>query len=158
MKEIYSRLFVGDDSDYEKVKDKNDWYVIRACKEGEGGHRSQLGYTERAAPKGKDYLFVQKGRVLALNMVDSDDPAFTPDALVDKALSFVSSSLGLGHKVLIACNQGQSRAPSLALLWLVLNGKLPFEGAFRRFKKLYPDYDPSPGIKGYIRQRLAARR
>ena len=158
MKEVYSKLYVGGDSDYEKVKDNSDWRVLRACKDGPGGHRETIGYQERSAPKGPTYLFVERPRKLILNMVDSDDPRFTPDALVDKALSFVSDNLRLGHKVLIACNRGESRAPSLALLWMVRNGLLPFEGAFRKFKQLYPDYDPAPGIKIYTKQRIAARR
>jgi hypothetical protein len=158
MKEVYSRLFVGGDSDYEKVKDKSDWYVVRACKEGPGGHRDQLGYTERAAPKDKNYLFVQKPRLLAVNLVDSDSPDYVPNSLVDKVLAFVSDSLGLGHKVLIACNSGVSRAPSLAMIWMALNGKLPFDGTVRKFKQLYPDYSPAPGIKIYSKQRIAARR
>jgi hypothetical protein len=158
MKEVYSRLFIGGDSDYEKVKDKSDWRVLRAAKDGPGGHREQLGYETMGAPKGPNYLSVEKPRLLALNIVDHDSPDYFPASMVDKGLAYITHSLGLGHKVLVCCNHGKSRSPSLVLLWLVLNGKLPFEGAFRRFKQLYPDYDPSPGIKGYIRQRLAARR
>ena len=158
MKEIHKSLYVGGDSDYEKVKENPDWRVLRACKDGPGGHREIIGYQERSAPKGPTYLFVERPRKLILNMVDSDSPDYFPDSMVDKALAFVSDNIRLGHKVLIACNRGESRAPSLGLLWLVLNGLLPPGGAFHRFKKLYPDYDPAPGIKIYSKQRIAARR
>jgi hypothetical protein len=158
MREVYSKLFVGDDTDYEKVKDNPDWRVLRCAKDGPGGHREVLGYQERSAPKGPTYLFVEKPRKLILNMVDSHDPRFFPDPMVSKALAFISDSLSLGHKILVCCNHGASRSPSIALMWLVKNGKLPPEGAVRKFKQLYPNYDPSPGIKIFTKQRIAARR
>jgi len=158
MKEVYSHLYIGGDPDYLKVADDPDWRVVRACKDGPGGHRETLGYQERSAPKGSTYLFVERPRKLILNLVDTDDPDYIPTPLIDKALSFISDSLRLGHKVLIACNHGKSRSPSIALIWLVKNGKLPTEGAVRKFKQLYSDYDPSPGIKIYTKQRIAARR
>lgn len=158
MKEIFSHLYVGGDDDYEKVKDKEDWYVVRASKEGPGGHRDQLGYTERSAPKGKDYLYVTKGRVLALNMVDADSPDFIPDDLVDHALDYASDKLRQGRKVLIACNQAESRAPGLGFLWLYMNGKLPatYHRAAHTFRSLYPDYSPNTGIQQYVKSRISA--
>jgi hypothetical protein len=158
MKEIFSKLYVGGDPDYLRVKDDPDWHVLRCCKDGPGGHRETIGYQTMGAPKGPTYLFVEKPRKLILNMVDSDDPRFFADPMVSKALAYISDSLSLGYKTLICCNAGQSRAPSLGLLWLVKNGKLPVEGAVRKFKQLYPDYDPSPGIKIYTKQRIASRR
>jgi hypothetical protein len=157
MKEIYSRLYIGGDPDYLKVADDPDWRVLRATKEGEGGHRSLLGYTERAAPLGKDYLHAKKGRVLALNLIDADSADYIPNAALDTGLDYISESLRLGHKVLVACNRGESRAPSLGLLWLVQNGKLPanFSQALRQFKSLYPDYDPAPGIRQAVKTRIS---
>ena len=156
MKEIYSKIYVGDDSDYEKVKDSPDWRILRAAKDGPGGHRETLGYTSMGAPKGPDYLSVERPRKLILNMVDSDDPNFYPDPLVDKALSYISDSVRLGHKILVCCNYGQSRSPSLIFLWLYLNGKLPAEyhRALRQFRQLCPQYSPSDGIRQYVKSRI----
>lgn len=158
MKEIVKGLWVGNDADYEKVKDKPEWFVVRAAKEGPGGHRDQLGYTTLPAPKGPNYLFVKKPHLLALNIVDHDSPDYFPDKMIDEALHQISNALGRGDKVLVCCNHGHSRGPSISLLWLALNGKLPFEGTFRKFKQLYPDYEPNSGIKQYLKRRLAARR
>lgn len=36
MKEIVKGLWVGNDTDYEKVKDNSEWRVVRACKDGPG--------------------------------------------------------------------------------------------------------------------------
>lgn len=158
MKEIYSRVYIGGDPDYLRIRSNPDWRTLRACKEGEDGHRSLLGYTERAAPAGKDYLHVKKGRVLALNLIDADSDDYIPNAAIDTGLAFISENLNLGHKVLIACNRGESRAPSLGLLWLVLNGKLPanYNTAVRRFRMLYPDYDPGDGIRLAVKKRIQA--
>lgn len=158
MKEVYSKIYVGDDADYEKVKANPDWRILRCAKDGPGGHRETLGYQERSAPKGPDYLFVERPRKLILNMVDSDDPNFYPDSLVDKAVSYISDSVRLGQKILVCCNYGQSRSPSIVFLWLYLNGKLPTEyhRALRTFRQLYPSYSPSDGIRQYIKSRILA--
>ncbi len=157
MKEIYSRIYVGGDPDYLRVKDDSDWRILRCAKDGNGGHRETLGYQERSAPKGPDHLFVERPRKLILNMVDhTDDPDFFPDPLVDKALAYISDSVRLGHKVLVCCNHGQSRSPSLVFLWLYLNGKLPTEyhRALRSFRQAYPAYSPSDGIRQYVKSRI----
>jgi hypothetical protein len=159
MKEIYSRIYAGDDADYEKVKDSPDWRILRCAKEGPGGHRETLGYTERAAPKGPNHLFVEKPRKLILNLVDHpNDPDFFPDSLIAKSLAYISDSVQLGHKILVCCNHGQSRSPSLIFLWLYLNGKLPAEyhRALRQFRQLYPMYAPSDGIRQYVKSRILA--
>jgi hypothetical protein len=157
MKEVYSRLYIGDDADYEKVKDNPDWHVLRCAKDGPGGHRETIGYQEHSAPKGPTYLFVERPRKLILNMVDSDDARFFPDPMVEKALAYISESIRIG-KVLVCCNHGQSRSPSMAFLWLYVNGKLPAEyhRALRQFRQFYPMYAPSDGIRQYTKSRILA--
>jgi hypothetical protein len=157
MKEIYSKLYVGGDPDYLRLKDDPDWHILRCCKDGVGGHRETIGYQERSAPKGPTYLFVERPRKLILNLVDTDDPSYIPPALVDKSLLYITDSLRVG-KLLIACNRGESRAPSLAFLWLYLNGKLPAEyhKALRMFRTLYPAYSPANGIRQYVKDRISA--
>ena len=53
MEEIYKGVWVGDDNDYEKIKDKPEWKSVRCCKFGPGGHKETLGYTTQGAPSGK---------------------------------------------------------------------------------------------------------
>lgn len=157
MIQVYKDIFVGDDQSFEKVKDKNDWAIVRACKEGNGGHRDVLEYKTQGAPRDKNYLFTERERLLSLNLIDTHDPDFVPDELVDKALKFIKDELAKDKKVLIACNQGQSRAPSLALLYLYSEGKLPqhYSQAIRIFRKLYPKYDPSAGLHIFTRRKIS---
>lgn len=76
MKQISPNVFVGDDDDYEKVKDNKDWAVVRCAKFGPGGHKDVLGYDTQAAPEGKNKYWVRRSNLLALNLLDLDDPNF----------------------------------------------------------------------------------
>ena len=156
MIQVFKNLFVGGDDDYEKVKSDQGYAIVRACKYGPGGHQDILKYDSHAAPKGPNYLAARRGRVLALNFVDSDNPDFIPQAMVDEALKFISEQLGAEKRVLVACNAGASRAPTLAFLWLFSQGKLSptYSGAIRMFRKLYPKYDPALGADIYARRRV----
>jgi predicted protein tyrosine phosphatase len=158
MKEIYKNLWVGSEDDVPKAKAKG-FAILSACKDGQTSHRGLLGYTTMGAPKSSpEYLVARRPNHLFLNLIDGEDPKFIPDKLIDAALNFISEHLEKNKPVLVHCVEGKSRGPSIAMLWLVLNGLLPAEGAFRRFKKLYPDYDPASGVRDYSKQRIAARR
>lgn len=157
MIEVSPRLYVGSAEDYEsEVAGKPGWFVVQACKDPY--HRQALGYTGRGAPTDHaEYLLARRGNRLILNMVDADKPEFFRDEMIDPALAFVWHNIRQGHKVLIHCNQGLSRAPGLALLHLRLSGAaLPagFDEAEVAFKeRIYPPYEPKEGIRGYVRMR-----
>ena len=157
MKEIYKNLWVGNEDDVVKAREKG-YAIVSACKDGISSHRQLLEYTSMGAPKGGEYLVARRPNHLYLNLIDGENPEFIPDKLINAALSFISEHLEKNRPVLVHCVEGKSRGPSIAMLWLVLNGLLPAEGAFRKFKQLYPDYSPSAGIKIYTKQRIAARR
>lgn len=153
MENIIDRLYVGDDSDYLKVKDLAGWSVLRCCKEGPGGHRDTLGYTTLGAPKGPKYLAAdQRGR-RALNFIDPHDPNFVPLAMVEKGLEFIDTRLTAGDKVLVACNAGHSRGPTTAMLFLRSVGELVgnFIQSERIFRTLYSEYDPGVGVRQFAR-------
>jgi len=157
MKEIYKNLWVGSENDVPKAKERG-YAIVTAAKDGAVSHRQLLGYTSMGAPKGPEYLVARRPKHLYLNLIDGDEPSYVPDAVIDAALSFITEKLDKGESVLVHCVEGLSRSPSIALMWLVKNGKLARDGAVRKFKQLYPDYDPAPGIKIYTKQRVAARR
>lgn len=154
MVEVFPRLWVGDDADYERVKDREHWAVVRTCKDGPGGHRQTLGYKTPAAPKDDNYLFIRKGRHLALNLIDADDPHFIDPNMIDAALEFIKDNLTSGEIVLVACNQGRSRSPSIVLLYLRSIGQFPYNLGMseRYFRTYYPDYAPAQGIRQYVRE------
>jgi predicted protein tyrosine phosphatase len=157
MREIYKNLYIGNEDDVPKARERG-YAIVSACKDGKTSHRGLLGYTSMGAPKGPEYLVARRPKHLYLNLIDGDDPKYVPDAVIDAALSFITEKLDKGESVLVHCVEGISRSPSIGLLWMVKNGKLSRDGAVRKFKQLYPDYDPAPGIKIYTKQRIAARR
>ena len=154
MIEVHPALFVGTEDDYEnRVKGRSDWRVVQACKEPY--HRQALGYTGRAVTKTHpEYLVARRPPCLILNLVDTNDPRFFQKTIFDQALSFVHDSLTTGYKVLVHCNLGESRGPAIALLYLaVYTDRIPHTSlvlAESSFRKLYPPYNPKPGIRGFL--------
>jgi hypothetical protein len=157
VEEVLPRLWVGGDADYDKVKDRENWAFVRCCKYGSGGHQQTLGYHTPAAPKGPNYLWVNKGQRLALNMIDLDDPNFHDPEMIDKALEFIKSKLADGKIVLVSCNKGHSRAPTIALMYMRAIGEMPynFVQSERFFRVLYPDYEPAQGVRQFARSHWA---
>lgn len=156
MIEVHQNLFVGNLRDYDfEVSRQDGWAVVHACKEPY--HRQFLGYSGRGAPKGDEYYLAQRGDRLALNIVDAPDPAFfSKDEMIIPALDFIDDALSRGLKVLVHCNQGESRGPSIALLYMAARlGALPsesLEAAEEKFRSIYPLYSPKVGLREHLRQ------
>lgn len=84
--------------------------VVHACK---SCHARKLGYKGSLPQAHENYLSVEDGDGLWLNLIDPDKPLFYPQSF-EIFLDFVYR-----HKredITIHCDQGRSRAPSLALL------------------------------------------
>lgn len=154
MIEVCPGLYVGDELDYERtVKFQEGWHVVHACKEPY--HREALGYSGRGAPKEHpEYLIARRGHRLILNIIDSDDPAYIPVEIVDAALEFIHKHVSAGDRVLVHCNQGESRSPGLALLYLASQtDQIPNTSlveAEAAFRVIYPRYNPSLGVRGFL--------
>lgn len=154
MIEICPRLFIGCEADYEMtVKRQDGWWVVHACKEPY--HRRLLGYRGRGAPKGHpEYLLAERGNRLFLNLVDADDPAYIPKEIIDAGLGFIDRALRSGDRVLVHCNQGESRSPALGLLYLAIHTDvLPHASlveAEKAFRRIYPAYSPKGGMRGFL--------
>ena len=153
--EVHSNLFVGDERDYElTVAGQPGWAVVHACKEPY--HRNALGYRTRGAPKDHaEYLVARRGDRLFLNIVDADAPEFFAPAMIDQALDFIDEKRAQGQKVLVHCNQGESRGPSIALLYMATRlGVLPsasLDAAEASFRTIYPGYAPKQGMREHLR-------
>ena len=113
MIEVYPKLFVGDQIDYElNVIMQRGWAVVHACKEPY--HRQALGYRGRRPPEGHhESLVARRGNRLILNMVDAKDPELFSKEMIDVALGFIDEALYKGLKVLVHCDRGESRSPSV---------------------------------------------
>ena len=164
MIEVYPSLWVGSGEDLPSTLTpeqtvKDGWFVVSASKFP--WHRDALGYTGRAvANTHPEYLIAARDRRLILNLVDAPDPAYVREEIVTTALEMIDASLSGGLKVLIHCNQGQSRAPTLALLWLRWGAasvvsyylrKMSYDDAAEAFRGIYPSFAPAGGMEGYAR-------
>ena len=154
LKEIYSNLFCGNISDYPPSDDMSVWAVAHVCKEP--FHRSFVGYTGRGCPKDSpEYLWAERDNRLALNIVDAPNSIFFDKSMIDKGLEFIEKKLNEGLKVLVHCNLGESRSPSLALLYLVKHGIIKgdtLEDCEAEFMKIYPEYNPGTGMRGFVKE------
>jgi predicted protein tyrosine phosphatase len=153
MLEIHKNLYIGNETDYEElVKDKPDWHIVHACKEPY--HRDLLGYTGRGAPKDHpEYFFAIRDNQLFLNIVDADNPQYIPNIIIDESLRFIDAALINNKKCLVHCNLGESRSPSIGLLYLAFKGVIQadsFLEAEQTYRHIYPDYNPNNGIRGFM--------
>lgn len=143
-------LHVGDGASVAAVAGA-DWSIVHACKEP--FHRQFVGYVGRGAPKGHEYLFAERGERLALNLVDVPNPEFVPLRLVEHFLEWTEPRWRAGRRILVHCNQGRSRSPSLGLLLMARGGHLPVStlgDAEAALREVYPHYDPAAGIRGFL--------
>ena len=153
MIEVSRNLFVGSQEDESFVRGQTGWYFIHACKEPY--HRQALGYTGRGAPKDHpEYLVAARDGRLILNLVDVENVAYIPAEIIDAALMAINQNIG-GSKVLVHCNQGLSRSPAIALLYMakftVQFRSMDHETAVREFRRIYPTYAPARGMAEFVR-------
>jgi len=153
MIEVHSNLYVGDQTDYERrVRNQPGWSIVHACKEPY--HREAVGYSVRGAPKHHpEYLIANRGHRIMLNLIDPESPAYIPKEIIDEALSFIDQHLKDGKKVLVHCNQGQSRSPGIGMLYLAKEGVIEnnsFKEALVEFKKIYPSISMAGGMTGFL--------
>lgn len=153
MLEVHPGLFVGDEADERRIRGEPDWFFVHACKEPY--HRQALGYTGRAASKDHlEYLIARRDGHLILNLVDVADVNYIAAEIIDAALETIHAQLN-SSKVLLHCNQGQSRSPSIALLYLsrhtsIFSG-MAIDEAIAAFRIIYPPYLPAQGMADYVR-------
>jgi hypothetical protein len=146
---VTDHLSFGDESHCTHLHDPA-LAIVHACKEP--CHRSAVGYTTRTIPSGHpNYLALENGHHLYLNLIDPDQPLFMM-ASFDAFLRFVDRQIA-ERNVLIHCNQGQSRAPSLALVYMAKRlGLLPgdsYTAATAGFRASFP-YTPGKGIQLWL--------
>jgi hypothetical protein len=149
MHQVQDRLYVGDDSDC--LPRNEEWTVVHACKHP--CHQDAVGYTGSLGSSHPHYLSYREGDDLYLNMIDPDRPMFMPEMFED-FFAFSIPRWEDGDRLLIHCNQGRSRSPSLSFLLMAAKSEeVPgesFAAARRQFEEMYPPYRPSRGIEIYL--------
>ncbi|QED23003.1 dual specificity protein phosphatase family protein [Candidatus Deianiraea vastatrix] len=161
MIEVCKNLFVGTEADYFNIKNQSEWFVIHACK---NFHNQNLGIypLNKAIPNNhSERSFAIRGNKISLNLIDGDNYENIPqiykdeiNLIMNKAIDFINENIKTS-KILVHCNQGISRSPTIAFLYLSkytdIFNNLSLNDAILEFKKLYPFYIPKNGMIEYVK-------
>jgi len=146
---VSEHLSFGDENECSHVQD-GSVAIVHACKEP--CHRRSVGYTTRTIPSDHPhYLVLEVGHHLFLNLIDPEKPLFMMPSF-EAFLRFAEWEIA-ERPLLIHCNQGESRAPSLTLLFMAKRlGTLPndsYESAATAFRASFR-YNPGRGIQAWL--------
>lgn len=151
MFELFKNVYIGNEADYYQIQNTPDWAVLHCCKHP--FHCLFVGYKGNLSPMHPDYALKRLGNEMALNLVDMD--RFSPTYLdfnrkmFEVAFAFLDEYREKRYKILIHCNQGESRAPTLGMLYVARLGAynyVGFEESVQRLRMVYPQYAPKNNI------------
>ena len=149
MTSVYERLSFGSDETCSPLH-YGSLAVVHACRTCFGRRVTDDKDTQRDRP---NYLTFEDGHHLYMDLIDWPKPEFEIEIFF-KFIEFVDRQIK-ERGVLIHCNKGESRAPSLALLYMAKRlALLPNENydlAAECFRQQFP-YSPSRGISSWLRQ------
>lgn len=125
--------------------------VVHACKHP--CHQRAVGYTGHLPPTHPHYLVLERNNDLFLNLIDPEIPLFKRESF-QAFRTLAKRHWREGRTLLIHCNQGESRAPGLAILFLAKDLQLLPNNSFRdaalAFGTHYPSYRPGNGISRFL--------
>lgn len=154
MEEVFDDLFVGAEASCDRSDD--GWAVVHACKHP--CHQRAVGYRGSLPQSHEEYLVAPRETDLYLNLVDMErklSHEYT-EPIVVAALDFIEDHIG-SRRVLVHCNQGMSRSPALAMLYLAKREAVIPDGSYGEakaaFEDWYPRFRPGSGIDAYLRDR-----
>lgn len=150
-------LFVGTKEEYQTARQKG-MKIVCALNRAGGfvTHQSVVGWQGRGCnPDNPYYLFKRDADAIYLNMIDAEDPKYVNDEMINPALDFIHQHLSNGNEVFVYCSLGESRSPSIALMYLLEYNLIEKgQNTFHIFRnEHYPFYNPKSGNLLYIRKR-----
>lgn len=151
MREVADGIHVGTEADCFREQ-RDGWAVVHACKHP--CHVAAVGYHDSLPSDHPDYLLREEDGHLYMNLIDPERPLFQAESFLGFR-DFACRYRDDGSELLIHCNQGRSRAPSLALLFLAKDRDRltsnSFKAARREYRKLDSHYAPGAGIQTFLR-------
>jgi protein-tyrosine phosphatase len=150
-----TNFYIGNEQDLKQNISNKDIVKINLA----GNLHSQI-LRYKPSNKDKNYIiFTKDNDTMSVNFVDASDPKYynyqnNGTKVFGQILDFMD--INKDKKVLVNCNHGQSRSPSLVLLYLAkrlnLLSKNSFEEAKKDFMQIYPNYSPALGIQLFLGQ------
>lgn len=145
---VAERLSFGDETTCTNLSDTSV-AIVHACKTP--CHQRAIGYHGSLHSTHPHYLAFENGKHLFLNLIDPAQPLFMMPSF-QAFLRFVDREIQ-ERDVHIHCNRGESRAPSLALLYLAKRLHVipdeSYASASASFCQQFP-YRPGQGIKTWL--------
>jgi hypothetical protein len=127
--------------------------VVHACKRP--CYREAMGRAGTLPHDHPDRHFIEEEYDLYLNILDRMQPRFSMEVF-EAFFAFATTHWRDGRDLLVHCNAGRSRSPSLALLFLAgVTGDLrrgDFVDAAKDYAAVDPDGRPGPGLRRYLRE------
>ena len=158
MKKIANlNIFVGTKEEYQRAVSQG-MKIVCALNRANGfvTHQSQVGWSGRGCNKDNPYyLFKEESDAIYLNMIDGDDPKYVIDEMINAALNFMKKHLDNNETIFIYCSLGESRSPSIALMYMLEHGLIESTNeVIRDFReKYYANNQPKRGNAEYISKR-----
>ncbi len=150
-----TNLYVGNINDNSNI-DSNEWAIVHAT---QTIHYNIFGWSRTSNKPNKNhpnYIIYEKDNRLSLNWVDGASYLYkwSGNETFIKTLDFIDKWLPK-RKVLVHCDQGFSRSPSLCLLFLAKRTKSisneSYQAAKNDFIEILPEFSPG-GIGDYINE------
>lgn len=142
MKKVHN-ITIGSKSDLYAIDDS--WAVVHACKTS---HKQRLGYT-RPIKDSPHYISFRDNNHLYINWVDEPSGKYFQIETFIEALDFIDEYIG-DREIFIHCDLGQSRSPTLAMVYLAKRTDFledDFGSTYNKLKEHYPEFAPSGIIK-----------
>jgi len=155
MIKIYKNLYVGANTDLASCPPAQ-WAFVHAT---QTKHYERLGWnrtTNKSDKNHPNYIALEENNHLYYNWVDGGASLYelTGPKRFSEALNFIGKWIQR-RPVLVHCDQGQSRGPTVALLYLAKRARTIPESTFDEgraaFRRIYPPYAPG-GIAQYVRE------
>jgi hypothetical protein len=146
MTEVFEHVWVGNLKDC--VHGTSERVVIHACKYP--CHKRRVGYAKALPSSHEQYLAVEDDWDLFLNMIDPPVPLFKIESFA-LAKDFLDTHRD--REVVIHCNQGESRAPTMAVLcarWRGLHALNTWKDATALLSERYPVFRPGRGLSTFM--------
>ena len=149
MVKVHGRVYVGDEAACRTGT--AELVVVHACKCP--CHQRSVGYKGSLKREHPNYLLLSRSYDLYLNIIDPPLPLFQLGTFTH-FLIFARQHYDRGAALLIHCNQGESRSPTLALMFLAKHLRVipgnSFAAAQAAFTGLYAKYRPGAGIRQFV--------
>ncbi|MBN1969754.1 MAG: dual specificity protein phosphatase family protein [Candidatus Delongbacteria bacterium] len=150
---LESKLFLGSINDVAFTNNK-DWAIVHAT---QTMHYKIFGWnrtTNKPDKNHPNYIYYENDNICSLNWVDGEAKLFNWSGTKTfiKILDFIDRWI-IDRKVLVHCDQGISRSPSVCMLYLAkrihLISNRSYNEAKNEFFNIYLNYKPG-GIGDYI--------